>query len=562
MLFKLALLCSVWLIINTGCQQIAVQPQGNTHIAYDVNRHIPTKSVQSRKNPEPILSSWYFESFELCHANNAFSDDNAFAESKVFTNAKTAQKISKPTDIWPKLRSGFAFEYGDERHYRKALKRLKKYGHLNTQLLHRAEPYLYYIVKALNAENLPQEIALLPLVESGFDPFAYSHGQASGLWQFIPSTGKMLGLKQNWWYDGRRDIKASTQAAITYLKRLNRQFEGDWLLTLAAYNAGAGNVRKAIKRNRKKSLPIDFWHLKLPKETQAYVPKLLAWRELILNANYHQFHLPDIKDTPHFESVAIESQIDLAQAASLADIEIETLYKLNPAFNRWASAPDGPHYLLLPKANAIDFSRKLAELPKTERISWQRYTVRSGDSLSVIAQKLGTKATVIRNINQLSSDRIKIGQKLMVPKAYQNADFYSQSAVQRLIKRQSKGKGNKQVYIVKSGDSFWTIARAHKISVKQLAHWNNMAPRDTLRPGKELVIWQKPKRTQAAKPSQPIVRKLHYTVKNGDSLARIANRFNVSLNDLIAWNNVNPKSYLKPGQSLKLFVDVRNSGRS
>src|SRR5690606_25387789 len=196
--------------------------------------------------------------------------------------------------------------------------------------------YLHHIDEQADARDMPLELVLLPIVESAFDPFAYSHGRASGPWQFIPSTGKHFGLEQDWWADQRRDIVASTEAALTYLQQLADRFDGDWLLALASYNAGAGNVSRAITRNRNAGKPTDYWSLQLPRETMAYVPKLLALAQIVRDPEQFGLDVPAIADEPYFTSIDVGGQIDLAQAAEMADISLEELYLLNPAFNRWA----------------------------------------------------------------------------------------------------------------------------------------------------------------------------------------------------------------------------------
>ena len=213
----------------------------------------------------------------------------------------------------------------------------------------RAQPFLHYIVQELEKRNMPLELALLPIVESAFDPFAYSHAAAAGMWQFMPATGKRFGLKQNFWYDGRRDVIASTRAALDYLQYLHDKLEGDWLNAIAAYNSGEGRILNAIKRNKKRRLPTDFWSLDLPAETTAYVPKLLALVDILKRPDEFDIVWKFIANEPKIDVVEVKSQIDLAIAAEMAGINVSELQALNPGFNQWATDPDGPHYLVLPK---------------------------------------------------------------------------------------------------------------------------------------------------------------------------------------------------------------------
>jgi membrane-bound lytic murein transglycosylase D len=430
----------------------------------------------------------------------------------------------------------------------------------------RAEKYLFHIVEQMEANNIPMEIALLPIVESAFDPFAYSHGRASGMWQFVPSTGRQYGLKQNWWYDGRRDVVASTGAAIKFLSYLHRRFDGDWLLALAAYNSGEGNVSKAIRRNRKAGKPTDFWSLKLPRETQAYVPQLLALSRVVLKPDTHKVKLEPIPNKAWFTQVDIHSQIDLAQAARLADMELNELYKYNPAFNRWATDPDGPHQLLIPNTHLDTFVENLKAMPTDQRIGWKRYTIKSGDSLIRIAKKFNTSVSALQSANQMKGNKIRQGKTLMIPVATEPARYYAYSADQRLKRKQDKPASSKNShkinYRVKSGDSFWKISRQHNVSVSKLSKWNGMAPKDPLKVGQKLVIWtnktlSESRLKEAGKSlDKGIIRKLAYNVRRGDSLARIAGKFNLSVNDIMRWNPVKKDSYIHPGQSLTLFVDV------
>lgn len=469
---------------------------------------------------------------------------------------------SGPDSLWEKIRSGYQLQdnYNPRMDtYTAYFGRHQRYINLVSR---RGDRYLHYIVSELEKRNMPMELALLPIIESAFDPFAYSHGRASGIWQFIPSTGKAYGLNQDWWYDGRRDIVASTNAALDYLQRLAKRFDDDYLLALAAYNAGGGNVNKAIRRNRKAGKPTDFWSLKLPRETRTYVPKLLALSRIIANPEQHRLTLLDIPDAPYFEKIDILSQIDLAQAANLARIGMDELQLLNPAFNRWATAPNGPHYLLIPTDNVEIFKRNLAELPPGNRISWDRYTIRSGDSLLKIAAKYNTSVALLKDVNKLDSSRIRQGKTLLIPVATEPEHYYALSAEQRLKGKQTdhqKKSGNTKIqYRVQSGDSFWKISRQFGVSVRNLAKWNGMAPKDPLKSGQTLVVWsQKP--VTGRDSSAAIIRKVHYSVRNGDSLAKIAGKFNLSANDIQLWNPSSQSSkYIQPGQSLKLFVDVTN----
>lgn len=468
--------------------------------------------------------------------------------------------LAERVDLWDRVRAGFALPELDEKRIQQQINWYAKHPHYMARVTERGLPYLYHIVDELESRGMPTEFALLPIVESAFDPFAYSHGRASGMWQFVPSTGEWLGLKQNWWYDGRRDITASTDAALRYLQRLADAYDGDWLLALAAYNGGRGNVSRAIRRNKAQGKPVDFWSLDLPKETEAYVPRLLALKALVSQPEQFELSLMPIPNKPFFTVVDVGSQIDLAQAAALADMSMEDFYLLNPAFNRWATDPEGPHQLLVPLDKADLFRSNLAELPESQRMTWDRYRIQAGDTLSTIAAEHNTSVGALQSVNGLSGSTIRQGDVLMVPVATEDTAHYAFSAEQRLERTRQrsgkKAKGNKVTYNVQAGDSFWTISRRYKVSVREVAKWNGMAPGDPLKIGQELVIWTKqPSATNLAS-SQGVVRKVAYRVRQGDSLWQIANRFRVSVRDIQQWNKLKPTSYLQPGQALTLFVDV------
>lgn len=496
-------------------------------------------SEEANKNQSKVkLSQWHRESLDLCHIRGSELDDF---------------ELPYQVDLWQRLRGGFQLSETNNRRVQQQIGWYGDHPSYMTRVSERGSKYLYHIVEELERRNMPTELALLPIVESAFDPFAYSHGRASGMWQVIPGTGKMLGLKQNWWYDGRRDIVASTDAALNYLEQLHRRFDGDWLLALAAYNSGAGNVWKAIRKNKARGRPTDYWSLDLPKETQDYVPRLLAIKSLVETPEVYGLSLFPVANKPYFAAVDVGSQIDLAQAAEFAEMTMDEFYELNPGFNQWATDPDGPHTLVLPLAKAEAFSERLAGVPPEERVTWQRYVIQRGDSLSTIAAKHKTTVDSLQAINNLNGASIRAGKTLLVPMASANAQHYSHSLPQRVKRTQAKGKGRKLQYQVVSGDSLWSIGKRYSVSSKQLAAWNNMAPSDPIRPGQKLVIWDN---NAAAEDASAVTRKVAYQVRRGDSLARIAGKFNLKVDDILKWNQVNPQKYLQPGDRLTLFVDV------
>ena len=485
-------------------------------------------------------------------------------EDELFAVNPDDYKGSDIPDIWNRVRSGFSI--ADTTNNPRLLSELKWYAKHQKYLdrvVERSEPFLHYVLNEAEKRNLPTELVLLPIVESAYQTFAYSHGRASGIWQFIPSTGKIYGLKQNWWYDGRRDVYASTQAALKYLEDLNREFKGNWLHALAAYNSGSGTVRRAIRKNKKRGKPTDFWNLKLPKETQAYVPKLLALKRLIANPADYGITLNCVDDTPYFEAVDINAQLDLAMAAEMAHIDLDRLYQLNPAFNHWATAPYGPHRLLIPVDQAEVFKENLAQIPKAERIKWKRHKIKDGQTLSHIADRYSVSVSSLKRLNNLGSTSIRAGKYLVIPVSSRKLSDYNLTAYQRKKTLQNiNRKGNKITHTVQRGDTFWDLSRTYKVKSHSIARWNGMAIRDPLREGQKLVIWTKAPVSTSASNGRNTIQRISYRVRNGDSLYLIAQKFNVGIKDLKRWNTLSSK-YLQPGQKIKLYVDVtRQAGNS
>jgi len=462
-------------------------------------------------------------------------------------------------NVWQRILLQLNLELPDNKRVRAQKNWYLSHPSYMKRVSERASPYLFHIVETLEKNQLPLELALLPIVESAFDPFAYSHGRASGMWQFIPSTGKNFGLKQNWWYDGRRDVDASTQAAVKFLSYLYKRFDGDWLHALAAYNSGEGNVRKAIRINRRKGKPTDFWSLKLPKETKAYVPKLLALADILKSTQADDAIWTPVPNLPYFDRVATESQIDLSLAAALAEISMERFYQLNPAFNQWATSPSGRNPILLPIEKIETFKQNLVKIPKNQRISYKKYTVKPGDSLIKIARKFSTTVDLLKTNNPIRNNTIRAGKTLLIPVASKARDQYHKSAQQRLNASQNeRRKGRKQIVRVTQGDSMWELSRRYKVNMRSLAKWNNMAPTDPLRVGQKLVVWtEQPLRLAGLSSGTQKTKKIHYKVRRGDSLARIADKFKVSLNSVKKWNRQKgQQKYLQPGDSLTLYVDI------
>jgi membrane-bound lytic murein transglycosylase D len=492
----------------------------------------------------------------------AKAEENRLAKILALKEVALEQaELKKQNDAWYRLRQGMQLEPVDNKRVQAQLKWFLEHRAYLTRVMERAAPILPFVLNELEKQNLPSELALLPIVESAYQAFAYSPGRASGLWQIIPATGRHLGLKQNWWYDGRRDIIESTRAAIRYLVSLSGQFDGDWELALASYNAGPGRIRSAIRHNKKMNRPTDFWHLtKIHRETTNYVPKFMALKELFGNPEKYNLELFPVDNKHSYAVVELDGQLDLALAADLAGITLNQLYQLNPAFNRWATAPKGPHRLLLPLDKADSFKIALQAVPPEKRINWIRHKIKPGESLGSISRRYQTTISLIKSINEIKGTQIRAGKYLMVPTATKSLKAYTMTKNARLEKIQNKNRsGTKKAHIVRSGQSLWTISRNYGVTTAALAKWNGIAPIDTLRVGQKLIVWTK--RTSEAQqislsstgPTKA-VHALRYTIRKGDSLSRIASRFNIRISDIKRWNKIG--KYIQPGQKLKLYVDI------
>jgi len=456
-------------------------------------------------------------------------------------------------DLFDRMRAGFKLDDVERVAIEQQLNWFASHPDYLERAFGRAELYMYHIVTELEARGMPLEIALLPVVESAFEPYAYSRARASGLWQFIPDTGSRYGLKQDWWYDGRRDVVESTRAALDYLQSLHDEFNGDWLLAIAAYNCGEMAVERALDANRAKGKPLDFWSLKLPKETQAYVPKLLAMRRLVADPEAYDIAISPIPNQPYFARVETHGQIELKVAAEIAGVTDEELYELNPAFHRWATDPSGPHYLLLPVDGAQVFSQNISQLTEEQRLHSQTYTVGRGDSVASVAKRFNTTVNVVREMNDLPTGPLTVGSDLRVPTAPSTLPAKVLLAAAR-VDGHDRSRRRPHVHVVHRGDTMWSIARRTGMDVNKLAMMNGMQPGDPLRAGQRLRLSNS---DSAGGRAAAAPRRVTYTVRAGDTLTQIARLFQCSVKEIMAWNGIGSRSGIAPGQKLTIRMVTR-----
>jgi len=457
------------------------------------------------------------------------------ADSSAIAGAPPAN--ASQDDVWQRIRNGFKIEDATpnplvavhESWYAARPESVRR-------IVDRARRYLFHIVEEVDRRAMPMEIALLPMIESAFNPTALSPSAASGIWQFIPSTGRLYGLKQDNWYDGRRDFTAATQAALDYLGKLYLDF-GDWQLALAAYNCGEGCVARAIQKNVQQGLPTDYASLALPSETRHYVPKLLAIKNLIRNPEQYGIAIDALPNQPYFDQVTVHANMDIHSAARLAGMKSDEFIALNAAFPRNLIRSDTPVNLLIPVDKADKFQRNL-ETASWD--SWQPYTAQKGERPEAIAKRFDVSLARLEEHNQFQLKRGKLvrAQTILVPvrgrgvaAAQSAAPAPAMSASQHQVER---------------GDTLFGVARRYGLTVAQLTQANpgldgGLKAGQTLRlPLNEQAARQPEAFRHVAfnllpgKPAGPV----HYTVKRGDSLHAIAQRFDVSLADLKTWNPV------------------------
>lgn len=449
----------------------------------------------------------------------------------------------------------------------------------------RAAPYLYYILQQVKKRHLPAELVLLPIVESGYNPFSLSKMGAAGIWQLMPSTASGLGVNRDWWYDGRRDVIASTRAALNYLAYLQSFFDGNWLLAIAAYNTGEGNIQSAIKRNIRNGLDTDFWSLPVAQETKDYVPSLLALATIISHPDQYPIYFPPVRNAPYLAQIDVEAQINLKYAASLAGISHKKLMQLNPGFNRQSTSAKGPYKLILPIENVAEFTENFSRTPLNRRqIDWVHYKVKSGDTLTSIAKKFKTTTVAIRKLNHLTNKQssVKHGAELLIPHKYTAAENtlaentisndipiektlrwateeeLSTDEVKSLPSTSTKSNAGKYtlqpgdtIYMVRAEDSLEGIAkRFHVASIDILT--TNQIGSNAVVSGKQLII-----PTHAAKQDAVQAGDTIYMVRRGDTIEKIAKKFHTTPAAIRLANLIDDTS-LEEGE--KLLVPTRLQG--
>lgn len=437
---------------------------------------------------------------------------------------------SPKEDLWARIRSQFELSPRDEqRSVRVWTEYYSTHSRHLQSALRRARPYLWHIAQETQKRGMPSELALLPIVESGYRSRIQSRSGASGMWQFMPQTADHMGITRDWWFDGRRDPITSTHAAMDYLKTLSQRYDGDWELALAAYNAGPGRVDQAIAHNKAHGRPTDFWSLNLPRETRQYVPQLLALRRIMRDPARYGVNWPSLSSKKRTQLVSLPSQTSLQVAARMLGMSKESLKKLNPGLKRWASRPSGSQELLVPAHLADNFRQKLAKADPSSLINRRSHTVSRGESLGAVAKIYGVSAAALKQANNLQGNQLQAGQTLTIPNP----------GSQSIKSQPSSGRK----YVVKSGDTPWRIAKRNGVTVASLKQANG-GQLSNLQAGQSITIRGGKKTADAGS--------TRVTVKSGDSIWSIARSNNVSVKQLRRWNNLNRNTQLAAGTQLSV----------
>lgn len=426
--------------------------------------------------------------------------------------------------------------------------------------LGRARVYLPAITELLTDSGLPTDLGYLPLIESGFNPRAYSYAHASGIWQFIPSTAKIYGLRRSYWIDERRDPLRSTVAAIAYMKKLYRDFE-DWFLVLASYNCGENGTRRAIER----AGTADYWQLKLPKQTMEYVPRYIA--ALVVARNPSCFDLSvDTATMQAPDTVHVSDCIDLGKIAKGIGVPADTLESLNPHILRWCTPPDVDDVILyLPHGAAGRFRTFARSLTPADKVKWTRYRIRPGDNLISIARRFNTSVPAIRSVNKLRTSHIVAGKMLFIP--IEAGSDWSPPPERAQTAKSEKAPQGAIRYLVKHGETLSEIARLFNTSTEQICRWNGVRDADEVQAGSVILLHLQPgaaeRSASASRTSAkaPRGKKKVYRVRRGDNLSSISARLGVELGELLAWNGKSRSSALiQPGEELVYYVAGSEGG--
>ena len=453
--------------------------------------HIKTKPIDTTKTTPAQQDQKTDQGSVLSESgsNNSTHNDTTSTVPESTPNGSEGSVISSTAtiaeiDVLELIKMGFEFPDLHSKHVDDYLKWNISHPTYLADLFNRAEPFLYFIVEELEKRNMPTELALIPAIESAYKPHATSRSGAAGLWQFIRSTGKHFGVRQSWWYDGRRDALASTYAALDYFTELHNKFDGDWFLALAAYNAGQGTVQRAINKNIRKGRPTNYQNLDLRSETKRYVPKLIALKKIISNPQRYGVDLRAIQNRPYFEVVNLPRQTNLENLINETGIDGQLFRHLNASYLQWATPPEGPHRFIMPLSLHPETTMALKKLSEAPHIEYQRHLISQGDNLGSIASRYGVSVDAIKRQNDIQGSFIRAGNTLVIP-------IMRNPAIDTSVTQAPKqNQSQRVIHRVVKGDTLWSISRRYKVQLDQLLAWNQLTATSILKLNQALLVFR------------------------------------------------------------------------
>jgi len=483
------------------------------------------------------MERFFLISFVIVLINSCATEPIIIAEPYVDIEPDPApiSEVSQYASIWERIAKEGSLKYSLNSEVEFYITSYLKEDAKFDELLLKAEPFIFEVIKELEKYHLPIEFALIPFVESSYDPFSVSPSGATGLWQFMPTTARIYGLKWSWWKDDRHNPYLSTKAAVRYLAYLYNRFNRDPLLAIAAYNAGPTFIEKQVKNNKRNGLPTDFWSLNVSRQTQNHIPKFLALVEIINNANTLGIDMPIIKNQKTIELVKVQEQFEILTFSEFIGISPEVFYTLNTGFTKWASPPAKDIEIYLPVELVEEFQSSQASYFENHQMRWVTHKVERGDSLWKIASRYDVTVDDLKLVNSLSKDLLSLDQVILVPLNHESATLFIPY----------------QAHIVSEGDTLWALGKTYGISPNTIASKNGLTINTPLQIGRKLNIGNKSiYRTLEAKQ-----RTILYSVKQGDTLYRIADIFNLDIAKIRELNNLENDS-LEPGQIIKLVISL------
>ena len=460
-----------------------------------------------------------------------------YSDNECITSSEESLVVFKPlpSDVWEYMifnsdyEKDFILDQKTLSYINRHIQDLEKFN----DYLNKSYYFIYYVIQELEAANLPVELALIPFVESNYDPFSISPSGAVGLWQFMPKTGRIFNLEKSWWSEDRHDPFRSTHAAIGYFKYLFERFDNDIYLALAAYNAGPTYLDRQIKKNYRRGMDTDFWSLSLNSQVTEYIPKYVALREVVFNSEKYNVNLPFIPVESVVQKIEIPGQVEILTLSEYLDIKPELIYKLNAGYTKWASAPKDKSIFYVPIEKTFLLDSPDSPFENVNQINWISHVVVSGDSLWKLAKKYDTEVRIIKEINYIDSDLLSINDTLLIP----------------LSKSKSNNFIPYEMHIVSEGDTLWDLSKKYNIDIEDLIRMNSLKKDSYLQLGQQLTIGNKNIHRNIESKKRTIL----YSVKQGDNLYKISDLFDVTVESIKEINDFET-SDLMPGQIIKIAI--------